>query len=254
MYPRWRLILDEERSAAFNMAADRAIFGLCAEGKCVPTLRIYGWNNPALSLGRLQYSLRGKLDFDYCRKSNIALVRRPTGGKAVLHGHDITFSIVLPEELLPANQRSIVRSHQWLMSGIVEGLRSIIPEAELGPESKTLNRNSASADCFAHVAECDVRAKKVKIVGAAQARSCGAVIEQGSIPHTVPLVDPRQVFPGANPVEPTLKGVSRSSIVDALIDQFSKTLGIEFRAETFSDEEYAAALQIEEECCVEYPE
>ncbi|HEY3297998.1 MAG TPA: biotin/lipoate A/B protein ligase family protein [Armatimonadota bacterium] len=248
---KWRVIFDGDRSAAFNMAADEAIFRCCADGNVPPTLRLYGWSGASVSLGRLQHDLEGKLDAEYCREMGISLVRRPTGGRAVLHGHDVTFSISLRESLLPREARGVVASHKWLMSGIAAGLKSIGARAEIGPEANRPTPASLSADCFAHVAECDIRVGKDKVVGAAQARSRGALLEQGSIPRVKPLVDPARVFPSIRSQDTALVSASREEIEQAIAREFSRVLGIELEPAAFTDEEKCLAMELEKTCVVE---
>lgn len=246
MLERWRLILDSDRSAGFNMAVDSATFRLAAEGLVPPTLRFYGWGGPSVSLGRLQRDISGKLDVEYCRTTGIALVRRPTGGRAVLHGHDITFSISLPESLLPKGSTSVISSHRWLMRGIAAGLESLGAYAEIGPDAKRPTPASVSADCFAHVAECDIRVGRDKVVGAAQARSRGGLLEQGSIPWRQPLVDPTKVFPGTGFVPSVVFGeLSREVIERTIAREFGRVLGVEFEVGEFTEEELGLARVLE---------
>ena len=250
MNTKWRLIVDGDRDAAFNMAADDAMFRSRAAGRVPPTLRFYGWNGPAISLGRLQRSLAGKLDMDYCRESGTTLVRRPTGGRAVIHGHDLTFSITLLESEIPSEYRSIVKSHQWLMSGIAAGLRSLGACAELGPDANRPTPASISADCFAHVAECDIRVGREKVVGAAQARSRGALLEQGSIPCTAPLVDTTRIFPGSMPGEVIRMNHAREVMEQTITQEFSRTLGIELETGSFSEWELELISTLRDGCRV----
>lgn len=250
MNTKWRLILDGDRDAVFNMAADDAIFRLCAAGRVPPTLRFYGWSGPAISLGRLQRSLAGKVDMDYCRESGTTLVRRPTGGRAVIHGHDLTFSITLLESEIPSEHRSIVKSHQWLMSGIAAGLRSLGSSAELGPDANRPTPASISADCFAHVAECDIRVGREKVVGAAQARSRGALLEQGSIPLTAPLVDTSRIFPGSKPSTVCHMQAARSEIEQSIVKEFSRTIGLEFEIGSYTEWELELISTLDAGCRV----
>lgn len=221
----WRLILDTARGAAENMAVDEAILRSCAEASSPPTLRIYSWKRPSISLGCHQPT-RGALDLDYCRKEGIEVVRRITGGRAVIHGTDVTFSIAIRECDLPEGCTSVLASHRWLMGGIVAGLRLLGIEAEIGsriPQSAIRNPN---ADCFAHIAECDVRVGQVKSVGSAQVRRFGAILEQGSIPYAPPAFDAARVLgttPSSNDANP-LDGISYATIADAVVRGFRERL------------------------------
>lgn len=228
----WRLILDVARGAAENMAIDEAILRACGDGSVPPTVRIYSWDRPSISLGCLQSVLRraqddgrGRFDFDYCRQAGIEVVRRITGGRAVIHGSDVTFCIAIRESDLPEGCRSVISSHHWLMGGIVAGLRLLGIDAEIGPERESISGRDAPADCFAHVAQCDVRVGRGKAVGSAQVRRFGALLEQGSIPYALPEFDTARVFgrrsaAGGGAVE----GFSYSAIADAVARGFREHL------------------------------
>lgn len=194
---RWRLILDTARGAAENMAIDEAIMLSCARGSASPTVRIYSWSRPSVSLGCLQPLQDAQFDIDYCRSEGIDVVRRITGGRAVIHGSDVTFSIVLGEHDLPEGCSSVLASHRWLMGGVVSGLRLLGIDAELG-ESSGARDALSGADCFGHIAECDVRVGRRKVVGSAQVRRSGAILEQGSIPFAAPGFDASRVFSKPN--------------------------------------------------------
>ena len=88
----WRLIEDSPRAGSFNMAADNSLFERHCPGD-PPVLRLYTWNPPALSLGRNE-KIDDKINLEFCRNQGIHVIRRMTGGKAVLHGSDITYSVV----------------------------------------------------------------------------------------------------------------------------------------------------------------
>lgn len=193
MVERWRLIDDDNRSAALNMAVDEAIMRMCASGDSPPTVRLYGWEKPAISIGFHQSLQKSEINTDYCERTGIDLVRRPTGGRAVLHGHDLTFCIAINEEDLPPHYRKVLDSHLWLMSGIQRGLNLLGMEADIGPENGS-TRDKLSADCFAHIAPCDLRIETRKVAGAAQVRKWGALLEQGSIPCKECSVDYIQIF------------------------------------------------------------
>ena len=244
----WRLILDGKRRPGLNMALDEAILHSIADGRVPPTIRLYDWESPSISLGFFQKLDRARIDLAYCREQGIEIVRRPTGGRAVLHGHDVTFSISLGEEDLPHASRSIQGSHAWLMSGIAAGLNLLGIEAEIGPHSEVSER-FASADCFAHVAECDIRAGREKIAGAAQLRKSGAILEQGSVPFTSPEVPCERIFMNSHaPVPPERvlsSGVTREQVEQALVRGFEHVLGISLVHGAFTSDEIETALGLE---------
>src|SRR5437879_3427953 len=94
----WRLIQDGPATGAWNMAVDEALLQAARRDLTPPTLRFYGWSRPTLSVGRHQDPCAG-IDHDFRASRGIDLVRRPTGGRAVLHDQEVTYSIVLPAAL-----------------------------------------------------------------------------------------------------------------------------------------------------------
>ncbi len=243
---RWRLILDRKRPAKINMAVDEAILTACANEISPPTLRIYDWTNPAISLGRLQKITPNSIDIEYCKMAGIDIVRRPTGGRGVLHGHDVTFSIVLPEENLPKEFRGVRNSHRWLMAGIVGGLRKLGIDAGIGENSPVHDNPGSQSDCFSKIAECDIHVGLQKIVGAAQARRDGIILEQCSIPHAQPSVDIRRIFahPATNAF--ILAHHVRRDIEQAIVQGMRQSLELDICAGSLSDWECNFAADLAE--------
>ena len=147
-------------SAWFNMGLDEAILESVASGSALPTLRIYGWKPPAISLGYFQGALE-EVDVDACGREGVDLVRRITGGGAVFHDAEVTYSVVIPEghPLAPA---SILDSYSLLCSGIVAGLESLRVEAEFAPIN-------------------DIISGGKKISGNAQTRKKGCLLQHGTV-------------------------------------------------------------------------
>ena len=249
MEKHWRLILSESRGAAFNMAVDEAILRTCTDGEVPPTLRLYGWEKPSVSLGYSQDIERIQIDVQYCRDAGVELVRRLTGGRAVLHGHDLTFSVAVQKHDIQEGFGDVRRSHLWLMGGVRAGLRTLGINAEIGSSGERSLGAATSADCFAHIAECDIRAGTSKLVGSAQVRRWGGILEQGSIPHLVPPTDYQQVFAKANshwrPDRSFPSGVSRQTIEEAIVQGFEQTLEVDFEVGTLTDREIGLAFELE---------
>ncbi len=233
----WRLILHGDRPAADNMAVDEAILTAYTAEEVPPTIRLYSWTRPAVSLGYHQMLERSRLDLEYCRDAGIELVRRPTGGRAVLHGHDLTFSICADDARLPQEYRGVAGSHVWLMRGIVSGFAKLGIDAEIGPLNRSGSGAQSNTDCFAHVAECDVRTMDgTKIAGAAQVRKPHGFLEQGSVPHTVPTVDYGRVFGGIDVSQQyILDAIPTEVIRQAVVEGFSESLGIDFEIWDLAD-------------------
>ena len=92
----WRFIDSGNCSPAFNMALDEALLEWHSEGKIPPTIRFYGWNPPTLSIGYFQ-KVEKEIDMEAVKKYGLGFVRRPTGGRGVLHDQELTYSVIVSE-------------------------------------------------------------------------------------------------------------------------------------------------------------
>ncbi len=175
----WRQIGYETRNGAANMALDAATLAAVEAGEAPPTLRLYGFEPPALSLGYGQPD--GDVDREACRRLGIDIVRRPTGGRAVLHERDLTYALVVPiaDPRFPA---TVAGSYQV----VAEALRDAL--AALGVHGVELASRRAAASgpvCFAAPARAELLVGGRKVAGSAQRRGRRAFLQHGSI-----LLDP----------------------------------------------------------------
>ena len=181
--PAWRLILDPPRDGFRNMALDEALLENCRQGGpaggSFPVLRVYGWNVPTLSLGRFQDALRA-VDEEFCRERGIPVVRRPTGGAAVLHDREVTYCLVGPTRE-PPFAGSLLESYRRIASGIAAGLRLLGVEPDSGIAAPRLPRASLPEQCFARASSYEITFGGRKVVGSAQVRRRGASLQHGSI-------------------------------------------------------------------------
>lgn len=172
----WRLILTPTAGGASNMALDQALLESAGEEGFVPSLRFYRWKPPALSLGRFQPI--EEIDLEACAAEGIEAVRRPTGGKSILHFDDFTYSLVLPEGWgLP---RSVEAAYVVICAGIIAALRHLGVEAVVQCRAREDYRASGGA-CFAAVTRADLVHEGRKLCGSAQVRRWGAVLQHGSL-------------------------------------------------------------------------
>jgi len=173
----WRLLKTGLADGATNMAIDEAILWAVAEGESRPTLRFYGWQPPCLSIGYSR-SMEGEVDVDRCRESGIGLVRRPTGGRAILHANELTYSVVAPQAE-PRVAGGVIESYRRLSAGLVAGLRALglaVAQAE------TANDKGKSAACFDAPSSYEITMGGKKLVGSAQVRKKRVVLQHGSLP------------------------------------------------------------------------
>jgi lipoate-protein ligase A len=170
----WRLVDDvaTRRSAAEQMAADRALLDAVADG-APPVLRLYQWDPPALALGRFQSD--DDVDRAACARLGVDVVRRPTGGRALLHGGDLTYAVAIPRPAGAAGSVDAVYCH--LAAGLVGGL------ARLGVDATVARHDGRPTGpvCFTSMQGADLRVGDRKLCGSAQVRRGGAVLQHGSV-------------------------------------------------------------------------
>jgi lipoate-protein ligase A len=176
----WRLLNTGFEDGATNMAIDEAILLSVAEGRSPPTLRFYGWCPPCVSIGYAQ-SLSREIDLDACRQRGYSWVRRPTGGRAVLHIDELTYSVIVPQgEAQVAGD--IVTSYRRLSLGLVTGLRLLGCDVAQAGLQDDVSKADKSAACFDVSSHYEVTALGRKLVGSAQARRRGVVLQHGALP------------------------------------------------------------------------
>lgn len=182
-YPHaeWRLLLETEpRTGAWNMALDEAIMDAVGEGTAPPTLRLYQWAPPCLSLGRRQ-PLEG-VDLARLRADGCEVVRRATGGWSILHTDELTYSVaLLPTD--PQADGPILDAYRKLSAGLVAGLTLLDAAPVMKPASASGTHNLTAA-CFEVPSAYEITAHGRKLIGSAQARPNGRVLQHGSLPLT----------------------------------------------------------------------
>jgi lipoate-protein ligase A len=172
---RWRLLPLATAGPAENMAIDEAIMTTHARGLVPPTLRFYAWDPPTLSLGYSQ-SFAREVDREACAANGVAWVRRATGGRAVLHHRELTYSVVVAEEQLPGG---ILATYLTLSRGLVRGLARAGVNADLTAPGKA--DHAASAACFDAPSAYELTVAGRKLVGSAQVRHDGVLLQHGSL-------------------------------------------------------------------------
>ena len=179
-YPRatWRLIVDREADGPLNMAVDEAILQAVAAGSQPPTLRFYGWSPPSLSLGRNQPL--ADADLAACRGADIDVVRRPSGGQAVLHADELTYSAILMQSD-PRSEGGVLEAYRRISDGLLLGLQAL-GVAAIQAMGQRDEEHATTPICFETPSEYEVTVGGRKLVGSAQWRSRGGVLQHGSLP------------------------------------------------------------------------
>jgi lipoate-protein ligase A len=161
-----------------NMEIDLALLDLAAAGGG-PYVRVYAWEGYWLSLGYFQKPEQA-VDVLAAAKAGVGIVRRPTGGKALLHGDEVTYSVALPPHH-PLAQTSVLESYRSLSRQLVAALTDVGLPVELSPGTGGL-MTRAVAPCATEVGPESITLNRRKLVGSAQVRRHGAVLQHGSIP------------------------------------------------------------------------
>ncbi len=253
----WRFLDTGPCSAAFNMALDEAIAVSVRKEHSPPTLRLYGWDIPSVSIGYFQKI--SDIDVQFCIRKHIPLVRRPTGGRAILHGNEITygFSAKTTSDLF---SKGLFDSYKKLSSALGLALSRIGVPAELNLARE--NRRSTSSVlqqknpiCFQSTSYGEITMNRKKIIGSAQKRWIDGLLQQGSIPFIIDEDDMISIF-RLN----TLHGMKKSFIglqemspdldieemKDAIRISFEEIFGVRLDSSSPSGEEISLARELED--------
>jgi len=167
------------RDGASNMAVDCAILEAVAQGWQPPTLRLYGWAPFCLSLG---YGQRAReADDAALGRRGWGLVRRPTGGKAILHGDELTYSLSLPLDH-PLAGDDIVESYRRISVGLLAALERLGVAAAADRQEVQAPGAGAGPVCFEMPSHYEIRAGGRKLIGSAQLRRRGGLLQHGTLP------------------------------------------------------------------------
>lgn len=158
------------------MALDEVLALSCARGEGGPALRLYAWDPPTVSVGYAQ-TLKGEVDLEACRRLGFGVVRRMTGGRAVLHQHELTYAVAFPEGLLGPG--GIQEDYRRISVGLIRGLRRLGVPADLSRGSP--GRGTVGGVCFLATSRFELCVAGRKLVGSAQRRLRGAVLQHGSL-------------------------------------------------------------------------
>src|SRR5919109_722923 len=180
--PRWRLLDTGPADAFTNMAVDEAVLEVFAVEGGATTVRFYSWSPPAVSLGYAQ-PIEREIDLRQCTALGIDVVRRPTGGRAVLHDHEVTYSLVIAAND-PRVSSGILAAYLTISQALIRGLSYLGITAELLPPRRgvSLPSNQVSPVCFAMPSSYEVAVAGRKIIGSAQRRAHDVIMQHGSIP------------------------------------------------------------------------
>lgn len=257
----WRLLIHDPLPPPMALAIDEAIALRCADDGGQPTLRFYQWDRPAISIGRFQ-PIEAAVRWADCRSANIPVLRRITGGRAVWHHRELTYSLVTPLPS-PLFSSSLLETVALIGCALADGLQQLglpahaspAPLPDSAPRRPRRMDTHRSAHCFAEPAWYEVSVDGKKVIGSAQRRWRDRFLQQGSIllrhdAHAVARwlpVDPNdlQAATGLNDVLP--KPVEADRLAELLTRHVASTWKIELQPGSLTVEESALAEELARE-------
>jgi len=221
------------------MSADEALLARAQAGEVVPTLRLYGWKPSAVSLGKFQKK-ETAVRTDACKQLGIDVVRRITGGRAVLHNKELTYSIIarIDHPLFPD---AVLGTYKAIATGLLAGLRNLGIHAELVSRSNRyaglVEKKAKEPACFSSPSWYEVLVNGRKIVGSAQRRAAGAFLQHGSILIGYDPLLEAEVIPGGcagDGVTSINRELGREAsfgeVKEAFVNGFAEALCMEFKS------------------------
>lgn len=204
----WRLLVGHDGPGAWQMAVDGAIQAARGRGECLPTLRLYRFDPPCVTIGRFQDET--DVDLAWCAERGIDVARRPTGGRGVLHDDELTYSMVAhTDDGIP---RGTAASYRYLCAGLVGAFRELGIDAELTARDRGDGRSGA---CYLHATRADLSVGAAKLSGSAQVWHRDVCLQHGSFVRSRRIEDEACVF-GLVGDQATELDVGTLAIVDAL--------------------------------------
>jgi lipoate-protein ligase A len=178
----WRLLVTPPCDGASNMAIDEAILHAVADGQSRPTLRFFQWQPACLSLGYNQHW--EEVNEEACRQLGYTWTRRPTGGKAILHTDEVTYSLIIPQDD-PRIRGDIVESYRTLSFGLLRGLKKLgVQATQATKDDNVTNRRESKGGpvCFDTPSRYEITWQGKKLIGSAQLRRRRVVLQHGTLP------------------------------------------------------------------------
>lgn len=179
---KWHYLSSGPCRASFNMALDEALLEWNSKGEIGPVLRFYQWENPTLSIGYFQ-KIKEEIDLQQVEQLGLSIVRRPTGGRGVLHEHELTYSVIVSEDY-PEMPETVTEAYRVISGGVLEGFRNLGLQAEFSvPErqQKATSPTEKSAVCFDTPSWYELVVEGKKVAGSAQTRQKGVILQHGAI-------------------------------------------------------------------------
>lgn len=175
----WRLIETPPARGAWNMAVDEALLESVYRGRGLPTLRLYAWDPPCLSLGYAQPF--ADVNTETLRQNGWDIVRRPTGGRAILHADELTYSVIAPETE-PRVAGGVLESYLRLSKALLQALKKLGLPAETEAKDDEKKPKKPNPVCFEVPSNYEITVNGRKLIGSAQARRKEGILQHGALP------------------------------------------------------------------------
>jgi len=176
----WRLLITPPAPGAWNMALDESILEHVGRGESLTTLRLYAWNPACLSLGHAQPF--ADVDMTRLKERGWEIVRRATGGRAILHTDELTYSVIAPNDE-PRLAGSVLESYNRLAQALLLAVKTLELRVEM-KEGKANGNSTPNPVCFEVPSTYEITVDGKKLIGSAQARRKEGVLQHGSLPLT----------------------------------------------------------------------
>jgi lipoate-protein ligase A len=228
----WRLLDSGEGAPGLNMALDEAILRAVIEKRVPPTLRFYSWKSFSVSLGYFQRV--EEIDTEFCVKAGIPLVRRPTGGRAILHGDELTYSFSCTYEDF-FGPKGLYEIYNAISECFVNALRR--QGLPVSVERRKRVRYGHNPLCFMSSSFGEITLSGVKVLGSAQKRLREGFLQQGSMPYSINNDLIKKVFRRSDSSLSGLRDICRERGFDEpdpeetksfIIEEFEKRFNIRF--------------------------
>src|SRR5688572_12588050 len=247
----WRLIITPPARGAWNMAVDESILENIRRGDSQPTLRLYAWDPACLSLGNAQSF--ADVDVERLKERGWEVVRRLTGGRAILHTDELTYSVTgNGDEAALAG--GVLESYNHLSEALFYAIRDLGLPVEIEEHVKAPSVQNLNPVCFEVPSTYEITVRGKKLIGSAQARRKGGVLQHGSLPLTGDLTRicqalvfkdeaarenaAQRLLARAVTVEATLgRRVDWETAAQAFVRGFETQLGIRFESGEMSQSE-----------------
>jgi len=250
----FRLLVTEALDGALNMALDEALLLGRQRGTSPPTLRLYAWDPPTISLGHGQ-RLDARIDEAAAARLGVGMVRRPTGGSAILHEgpeSELTYSVVAGDGDFPGAE-DLLGTYRWIGAALCDGLRALGAAAEMVAVQPS-DPATMPTFCFARTGSYEIEVAGRKLVGSAQRRQGSAFLQHGAVMLTAHPDRLASVFPGMKGDDP-LQGMttvaaalgrrpSFDEVAEHLADGFRRAHALALAAGGLTADEFAQAERL----------